>query len=479
MADLKINQQTGEIAVPTPDGKFRILKRSEYKFNAQTNEFALPKDGGGWEIVPGRAGPTKDAAAAERTKTERASILPFSRNVETGEVDYFDPKSGILGAILSGVTLPGDVASGKVNPESQESIARMLDFTTLAAPVNPAIRAGSKIIPGVTKALVPERPKAPTVDALKEAAESAYEAVRTMGVDYSSQAVKSLSDDIARELQDKGILAELAPKTFSVLNKLDNPPADSVASIEGLVAARRALNNAGGDFTNPTERLAANRVIDRLDEFLMGRDEASVVAGPAASAGKALEEARGNYAAAKRSEKVTGAEERAELNAAVANSGANVDNQIRQRIRDLVTRPKDARGYSQQEIEFMKQVARGTFGSNAARYMGNLLGGGGGLGAIVTGALTGSAAGAAGGSPAIGTLIGTLLPTLGVGSKKLSAFMVRKQLNTLDEMIRMRSPLYEQMRANPSMVPAGVGLRQLPVRGLMLTRPPYEEDVLK
>ncbi len=417
----------------------------------------------------------------------KGSFLPLSRDAE-GNLQ-FDLSAGITGdigrATLSGFTAPGDVASGKLDPNSPEGMRRALDFAALATPVNPAIRAGDKAIPGVLKAFRPKKPLAPTVDALKEASEAGYEAVRTMGVDYSSAAVKSLADDIQRELQDKGILAELSPKTFSILGKLQNPPADSVAGIEGLVAARRAFNNAAGDFTNPTERLAANRVVDRLDEFLQGRDASSVVAGAgvgdggapaaAAAAARALEDARGNYAAAKRSERITGAEERAELNAAVANSGANVDNQLRARARDLLTRPKESRGYSKEEIEFLEKIARGTFSANFTRKLGNLLGGGGGHGAQVAGGIGAAFGGSFGGFP--GASLGFALPpVIGALSKRASGALVRRQFNKLDEMIRKRSPLYQAALRNPPMAAASPEARAVLTRGLMLAAPGLMEQ---
>lgn len=409
---------------------------------------------------------------------DQGAMLPFSKDAQGRTFLDFD--AGLIGAIKSGITLPGDVASGKVDPNSQEAMDRAWDFTGIAAPVNPAIRAGERAIPGVLKSLRPSKLKAPTVDALKESAEAGYEAIRAMGVDYSSSAVKSLADDIQRELTEKGILAELAPKTYSVLGKLQSPPAESVASIEGLVAARRALNNAAGDFTNPTERLAANRIIDRLDEFLLGPDEASVVARAgvgdggeasaftrASAAGKILEDSRGDYAAAKRSEKITGAEERAELNAAVANSGANVDNQLRARAAELLKKPKETRGFSKEELALIRRIAEGTFTTNFTRRLGNLLGGGGGLGAQVTGGLGMAAGGALGGFPAAG--VGYFLPPLvGAASKKASAALVGKQYEKLDEAVRKRSPLYEQMLKSKPMEAADPTTRAAIARALML-----------
>ena len=53
----------------------------------------------------------------------------------------------------------------------------------------------------------------------------------------------------------------------------------------------------------------------------------------------------------------------------------------------------------------------------------------------------------------------------GLGLKKLSAAVVKKQLQELDELIRSRSPLAEKMKKNPPLVPAGPNLKTLPLRG--------------
>jgi hypothetical protein len=379
-------------------------------------------------------------------RIERAGVWPFNKNPDTGEVS-FDPHAGVLGSIISGVTAPGDVASGQLNPDSPEAIQRAMDFTGIVSPVAAGSKAAGTIMPGVTKALRQKELTPPTADALYQSADSAYDAARGMGVDYSSGAVKSWADGIKGQLEADGVFAELSPKTFSILAKLQEPPAGSVASLDNLIAARRALGNAAGDFTNPTEKMAAARAIESLDTLLQGSDPASVVAGPAAAAGKVLEDARGNYAAAKRSDQVTGVEERALDRAGATNSGLNIDNQIRQRIESIINKPKDARGYSPEEIAFMREVVRGTHGSNAARYVGNLLGGGGGLGGMLTGLLTGTAAGSAGGSPGIGAVVGTALPGIGYLSKKLSGSMARAQLMKLDKMVRERSPMHQQNQA--------------------------------
>jgi len=401
----------------------------------------------------------------------KGSFLPLSTDPE-GNLQ-FDPTAGVLGMIGSAATLPGDVVTGKTNVHSPEASRRTTELAMLATPIGAAVRAGEKAIPGVVRAVRPTKPKTPTAEELKAAGAAGFEKARATEVDYSSSAVKAMADDIQRALETDGILAELTPKTFGVLRKLQDPPDGSVASLDGLVAARRALQHAAGDLHNPTEKLAATVAIRKLDEFLAGGGagaanlQPGVVAGPAADAARVLEEARGNYAAAKRSEKLTGAEERAELNAAAANSGLNTGNQIRQRLRDILVRPKDARGYSKEELALIKDVVAGKFGSELARYAGNLLGGGGGLGQTLTTA-AGAGLGALAGGPGGAAVGAAALPIAGATSRHLYNTMVKRQVGKLDEMIRQRSPLYEQLVKTAPLAATSPKARDAFLRTLML-----------
>ena len=60
---------------------------------------------------------------------EPFSVLPF-REDEAGI--HFDPHAGLLGSIISGLTAPGDVLTGKLDPMSDEGIKRAMDLAGLA-----------------------------------------------------------------------------------------------------------------------------------------------------------------------------------------------------------------------------------------------------------------------------------------------------------------------------------------------------------
>jgi hypothetical protein len=150
-----------------------------------------------------------------------------------------------------------------------------------------------------------------------------------------------------------------------------------------------------------------------------------------------------------RSDRITNLEESADLKAASAHSGRNGDNSIRQTVRPIVdpAKPKNAVGYSDAELNALREVVQGTPTRNSLRYVGNLLGGGGGLGQMLT--IAGSAA--AGGSThgAAGAGLGAIAPlAVGVTSKSLADALARRALHKADDLIRQRSPLYEEMLAN-------------------------------
>lgn len=395
-----------------------------------------------------------------------ADVLPYSRDA-LGKVSL-DSNAGIIGAIKRTLTAPGEVWQGKLNPFSEEGQSRATETAMGVSPVSVATRAGKGILAGgYTKT----EPKAPTTAELKAARDAGYKTVDAMGVDYSASGIKKFADDVASALDEEGFIAELGPKTHALLKRLQNPPADSVASISSLDAFRKQLNRVAGS-PDETEAEAARRVIRKLDEFLETPDPSTLAVRGQAGAGvslpsvpggggapasaaavraaeeaaRILKEARGNAAAGFRSDRLTGVEDAAELRAAAANSGRNIGNAVRSRLASLLLSDKDSRGFNPAEIAAIEKVVEGSLAANATRRIGNMLGGGGGIGQSLIAAL-GAAPGAATGN-VTAAMIGAVVPAvIGTGSRRLSNGLTKKQLSAVDESTRMRSPLYESLVA--------------------------------
>lgn len=442
-----------------------------------------PKAQGNWwdeaplveDAAPQAEGPwtkyQKMEEPAEVDKSYTGGILPFSVDAQGNK--RFDSDAGILGAVKRAFMLPGDAYFGKVDPMSQEGIGRALEFASVFSPPTPGLRSGDMIIPGEKRAVRQSAPSVPTADQLYDEAARNFEAMRNSGVDYASDAVKNAAQAMKRALEEDGFDAEVAGRTHRILDRLASPPEDSVANIKGLHSARKTFGKIAQNFNDPPDQSAASQVIRGLDEFIGADDTSSIVAGTASDAASALKAANANYAAAKRSDLITGVERAADLRAAAANSGQNTGNSIRQRIASALINGKQISGFSPDEVAALEGISRGSAAQNTTRYIGNLLGGGGGLGQAVTAGMGAAAGGAAGGG--VGAAFGATAPAaIGAGSKSLSNYLTRRALANVDEMVRMRSPLYEAMKANAPMQPSRQAIREAMVRWMLVG--PQEEQ---
>lgn len=364
----------------------------------------------------------------------------------------------IAKSIYSAVTLPGDAAQGKfaVQPEKpgwttegdianqdwtdQELVKRSNELAGVASPMSPAARMGV----GWAGALKHEAAPAPTEEMLATASNKGYDAARNSPFEMKSNAVGDWAAQTKAALEQEGRLAEFAPDTHAVLDKLQNAPADAIATGGNLISAREALREASRNFTNPREKAAAEIAIRRLDGFIENPPAEAVLAGAPAEFAKTAADARGNYAAKSRSELLSDALQYADQKAAKNNSGANVGNAERDRLFNIYQSDKKSAGFSPDELAQTDQIIRGTPLANATRAAGNYLGGGGGLGAHVS-STTGAGIGAFLGGP-LGAAIGAVIPpTVGYGLKKYSDSLGQKEITLLQEMVRRRSPLGQSM----------------------------------
>lgn len=275
------------------------------------------------------------------------------------------------------------------------------------------------------RAGVPKGPtlKAPTINELKAASDAAYSSPEVLGLEVKPTTLRNYSTQTRMSLNQDGFDDIVAPKTFSLLDRIQNFPQGATVTGQNINTLRKTLGKiAGGN--DPTEKAAASFAIEHLDDFLPKIGKADVLAGDPSAASAMLAEARGNYAAAKQSEKLDKKIVRAQMQADTSNSGMNLENRIRTAMGKIAVEPREARGLTASEIAMAKEIAEGTKKQNAMRAAGNVMGGGGGIGAFFTGLPTGGAA-----------------PAAGFALKLLSNRMTLQQAERLSEAIRMRAPL--------------------------------------
>lgn len=397
-------------------------------------------------------------------------ILPFSRQAD-GDVE-FDSDAGLVGALKRAFMLPGEVAAGEVDPMSEEGLDRAAEMAAAVSPVNPAIRAGSRAVPGPRQALRRPKVKAPTTEELKAEAQAGYRGVRESGVDYTSQSIQDMARAARSNLEQDGLIAEVAPKTSRILRKLETPPENSVAPISSIASARKSFGHIKKTPEGGSDFAAAQRVRQRIADFiveppasgLVDRTPAGVEA--ARKAGRLQRNSDGNYAAAKRGETLAELRRTSEIRAGVSASGQNVDNATRQRLASLLLNDRRNAGFTDAEKAAVEKVALGSRSANTLRSAGNLLGGGGGLGAYVTGGLA-SMPGFAVGSPGM-AMAGMALPVVGMATKRGGAALTQRGLRKIDEATRKRSPLYEERVRKMPMEAIAPDRRAALIRALIL-----------
>lgn len=298
----------------------------------------------------------------------------------------------------------------------------------------------------------------PTVQELKDAAETNYQSPEVKSLELKPRPIRDFGIQAENALTNAGHSDQFAKGTFGILRNLQKVPQNSVVTGDNVNTLRKMFVRASQS-SDASERAAANAVIDHLDSYLPQITQSDLIAGDLPGALAQLGEARGNWAAARRAENVDVKTERALARAATANSGRNAANNIRARMTDIYLDPKQMQGYSADERKLIRQIVYGTPTENAVRFAGNLMGGGGGLGAAVTGGI---------GAMTTPGGVGGLIPVGGYLLKSLSNRLTLRQADKLSELLRSRAPLassakkYEEaitaMRSNPAKSFSGVVL---------------------
>jgi hypothetical protein len=238
------------------------------------------------------------------------------------------------------------------------------------------------------------------------------------------------------KLEKDGILAQFAPDTHAVLDQLQNAPGNAFATGGNLISAREALRMASRDHINPREKLAADKAVNELDGFIDRPPAEAVLANSTSAFSRAAADARGNYAAAKRSGQIADALGNAELQTVGTRAGRNLDSRTRQAFVKFLTDDETGAGFTQPELDAAESIGKGSRPADLMRLVGNFLGDGSSIGA---------AGGAAAGGP-FGAAVGAAaVPGAGYLLKKAADAATLNKVQAFQEMVRRRSPLAASM----------------------------------
>jgi hypothetical protein len=282
-------------------------------------------------------------------------------------------------------------------------------------------------------------PAVPSINELKAAASKGYNSEAVRGLEVNPKTVSDAATALRLKLDDEGFPDVLAAKAHGILKMLENVPEGATLTGRNLHSIQKTLGKAAGSI-DPQEKAAATIALRGFNEFLENIPAGSVVKGSADDFMRTMREANANYSRAMQSSNIDNKIIQAETRAAAANSGMNVANTIRQRMADVKLNPKQNRGMHPDDVAAAGAIADGTKTQNLLRKGGNILGGGGGLGTLASGAVGMAGAGAYSGDPG-NSFMGLALPALGFAMRGMGNRMTLKQAEKLSEAIRSRAPL--------------------------------------
>jgi hypothetical protein len=296
---------------------------------------------------------------------------------------------------------------------------------------------------------------------LKAATGTSYGNLEASGAQFDPNAIRDMAAQAQQDLF-RTYHPTSTPTTNSVLEDLQKVPAASASpsfGIRDFEAARKQLGNVPE--TNPGDAgypdyAAANLVRAHLDRFLDAPPPGALLSSNAGSGASNVplsdlaREARANAQSGFQYDALNRLAGKGQLDADTSHSGLNVSNNIRQKLKTLIDPGVDDQtanvsGYTPENSQTLNDIVRGTGPQNAVRYTGNLLGKGGGLGAMVAGGLLGHALG----SGELGAMIG-----MGAGRSLagIDNALTKSKVKALQQAVIAASP-YGQA-AGPAVAPA-------------------------
>ena len=396
--------------------------------------------------IDGPEGATREQVIAKIKEKQPQTEQPKERGVAdkllglTGERYQTWPEravrsvvGGVAEGLESGATLTKEALTdpAKYSQDVQDP-AKVLPAASLGltgAPEAAEIAGGVVDAAAKAKQL---RAVLPETAEIKKSAQAAYKAVEDARLIASEGSLNGLVSSVRAGLDQRLISDTVAPRTFQALQQLQKSGGD----ISGILGVRQRLGEitpeAGADFA------AAQHVRDAIDNYIEMLPPTEIVQGDAKFTQAMLEHARSSWRSYAQLDQVETAMRVGQHRADVSGTGANSQNAMRQRIREILDSDKKSRGYSPEAKQQMEDIVEGTWLTNAARKLGKFAPSGP-VSALTTtsAALMGDLAG--GGGLATAAAAAVAIPA--TIAKYLGTYLTKRQISELENILRSESPL--------------------------------------
>ena len=267
---------------------------------------------------------------------------------------------------------------------------------------------------------------APDITQLKTQSRNLYKQVDDLGVSINQKPLNNLSNSIASSIKKEGFNARIHPKVNAALDEialLTQKP----MTISEIDTMRKVARSAARSI-DPDEARLGSMMVEKIDDFVGNIPAGAIIGGDAKTVSPLLNQARGLWGRAKKSELLEDAFERAQ------NQASGFENGLRTQFRSILNSKKKMRSFNAEEIKAMQQVVRGGKVENIAKALGKFGFTEGQATSVLMSSL-GVAAGAAVGGAAGAVAV----PVLGSTARKLAQNLTRNNAQVANALTRAGS----------------------------------------
>jgi hypothetical protein len=418
-------------------------------FPAQATGFL----GGLVEKIPGFAPDPQEAAnRAKLLELTEGARKPFTRYVpdpetRAGQLTRQGLETALTTAISpfrGGLSVPRAAGVGATAGVTGEAARQATEGTA----AEPYAQIGGALVGGIGAARQAERAAAraalPTIAETRGVGGAQFDAFRNSGFGIDPAAGQQFAGALRADLNTRGLTPRTVDQTHRVLDYIETHPFTDPRQFH---EAYQELGAVARGAQNANERMAANIAQERLLGMLERMPPGFVTGGDPQAGARLLQQANQNWAAAARSENVSGRITKAEQVASGQYSGLGLENELRRRMGVLGLPPEavgnrpPSRGFTPAERRQFEQFGEGTAGQNIRRYLTGALSGRGGVG--VSGLFLGGGGLSAylGGDPVVSGAIGAGAPLVGLSLAKLGNRSALNRARELERMLLARSEL--------------------------------------
>lgn len=220
-------------------------------------------------------------------------------------------------------------------------------------------------LPGAVKRAFSTAEKRPSVASLENAKRVAYKAVDNSNERFSSQEMQGLLADVQSELADSNYVEGVDVQTDAMLKLLDRQQGRDMT----LGRLDKLRQNLWQRYTKSGNEVGLLDGISAIDKLIDQKAGASEMMGAARLANSRFRKAQ----------MLEDAFEKARLQTSATGSGGNILNKYRQAVTAIVTNPRKAKWFNEEELSIMSSFVEGTNMENTLRRVGKLAPGGNGL----------------------------------------------------------------------------------------------------